>query len=514
MTAIHATEHLTGLQLAMPSSTDTEPTTRTITGIIVPFDVIAERTSLGQPVKFLAGCLKPPADLSRVKLLMDHDHQQPVGVCTHLEQSPTAALATFKLPDGATSDAALASAASGLRDGLSVGVSIRRGYASEDGSHFIVAEAVVDEVSLVALPAFTDARITQVRASITPNPTPDPDQEPPMSDTDQTDDQTPDTPTAQPPAQFTAAPAFQATPAATQAPDLNARFAQVASLIQAGKSASEITAALADVTPAADKGGGLLTTQELGELWTAHKTTRYWIERASTMQPLTSGLKQRGWAWKIRPVVADYEGNKTEIAGSPVETQLFETDTLRMSGGWDIDRIYVDLADGEMLRSIADGAVVDYQVKTDAKQRAVIVAAATAIPAPASLPAAIVEMGQRAAAIGSRLDYIALAPDVWSALAMLTRDEIPWWLSSAGLIDGQGQPDGARVWVDPGLARGQIVAGDKRATIWREKNPPVRIQAVDLPRGGVDIAVFGYYSQLISEPKAIFKGTVPASPAP
>ena len=39
-------------------------------------------------------------------------------------------------------------------------------------------------------------------------------------------------------------------------------------------------------------------------------------------------------------------------------------------------------------------------------------------------------------------------------------------------------------------------------------------QAVDLPRGGVDAGVFGYYAGLVNEPRAVFKGSTTTVPAP
>src|SRR5690606_16303258 len=86
------------------------------------------------------------------------------------------ASATFHVPPNANGanperDQALADAANGVRDGFSVGVDITAHEFDDDGT-LIVNAGHIREVSLCAVPALDDARVTSVAAS-SPTPTPE-----------------------------------------------------------------------------------------------------------------------------------------------------------------------------------------------------------------------------------------------------------------------------------------------------------------------------------------------------
>nr|UXE44755.1 hypothetical protein Hi04_10k_c361_00019 [uncultured bacterium] len=141
---------------------------RTITGMVAPFGRIG--MTAGKKWMFTAGSLKyAPSQINRIKLLQDHDGDQPVGFLAKTWATPEGQFGTFKVGRGPAGDAALQSAADGVRDGLSVGV----GHAGDDsGFTFsdqdgvnVITSAPWRETSLVALPAFQDARTTAVTMS-------------------------------------------------------------------------------------------------------------------------------------------------------------------------------------------------------------------------------------------------------------------------------------------------------------------------------------------------------------
>ena len=509
------TVDLEELTLSLPTPPAVDVERRTITGLIVPFGVVADRTNAG-PVKFAAGSLLVPSDLSRIKLLIDHDPKQSVGYCIALDQTPAGAVATFKVAPGPAGDDALAQAGPDqrTRDGLSVGIDPRRRHRPADGQHIEVTAAALNEVSLCSMPAYSEARVTRVIASTHRKETTKMDEETNI----ETSAPAPVTAAAQPagdmitpavqPAPFTAAQ-----PASQPASSLEV-FEQVASMLQTGMTGAQITAALADVTTAADPAHSLLPAGIIEKAWQAHEAERPYINNAVTnTKPLGTGFKLMAWGWKTRPTVGDYEGNKTEIPSTGVEDVLFEGPVYRVAGGNDVDRIFVDMGDGQMIDELFEGYLADYMLKSDAKVRAALLAAARNLNsgaefvAPASLPAALVTLGL-AMPKGSRIDYVAVAEDVWSDVAGLTRDQVPWWLSSADGLDigtSEGTIGRTKFWVDPELASGEVLGGDKRAHTYREKKPPVKVQAVDVAKGGVDLAVFGYAAQFTSEPRAIIK---------
>jgi HK97 family phage prohead protease len=137
---------------------------RTVTGTAVHYGTIG-RTSAG-PVVFAPGSLTRSltARASKVRLCLEHDRARVVGRLTDYDDGPTALLASFRIAGTPAGDLALVEAAEGVRDGLSVGVDVIHATRDRDGA-LVVTEAALHEVSLVAFPAYDDARLTDVAAS-------------------------------------------------------------------------------------------------------------------------------------------------------------------------------------------------------------------------------------------------------------------------------------------------------------------------------------------------------------
>lgn len=152
--------------------------TRTISGAAVPWGGIAAK--YGFRFRFERGSIEWHADVGRVKMLQDHDFTRPVGRATAIADGDGSLDVAFKIGSGPTRDAALADASDGIVDGLSVGVDFAMpGDPNFDAENpdviddpdnpgvMLVRRATLREVSLTALPAFDDARVTTVQASHT-----------------------------------------------------------------------------------------------------------------------------------------------------------------------------------------------------------------------------------------------------------------------------------------------------------------------------------------------------------
>jgi HK97 family phage prohead protease len=142
---------------------------RTIEGIAVPYGKIGMYG--GMKFRFRRGSLQW-SDVSRVKLLRSHDFTQAIGVATELKDSPAGLRAKFKVARGPEGDRALELAEDGVLDGLSVGVDFNAAVDTEqasrgDRSVMDVIRGDLREVSLTPMPAFDDARVTRVAASLT-----------------------------------------------------------------------------------------------------------------------------------------------------------------------------------------------------------------------------------------------------------------------------------------------------------------------------------------------------------
>lgn len=151
------------LTTAAAFAVDTE--SRTITGLAVPYDQVARNN--GRRFRFAPGSLKYVA-VNRVKLLRDHDNSKALGKAISLTETPQGLVAKFAVSAGAAGDEALALAVDEVLDGLSVGVDWREEDLVDDPKNRgvkLVTSAALREVSLTAVPAFDDSRLTSVKAA-------------------------------------------------------------------------------------------------------------------------------------------------------------------------------------------------------------------------------------------------------------------------------------------------------------------------------------------------------------
>jgi hypothetical protein len=147
-----------GSQVTLDAAGDTP--SRTISGIAVPYNVTAT-VSDGTQVMFRPGAL--PVDGKAPKLFMYHDASQPVGLVTGRVDTDEGMLFTAKVSKTAAGDDALELAKDGVIDSVSVGVNPTE-Y-DMDGDIMVVTAADWMELSLVPIPAFAGATITDVAAS-------------------------------------------------------------------------------------------------------------------------------------------------------------------------------------------------------------------------------------------------------------------------------------------------------------------------------------------------------------
>lgn len=504
---------MTTITFTAPATIEAADTdARTLRGVVMPW-AVAGRTSAGV-LSVPRGALHLPADLRRVKLFREHGRTTPIGYAVHADDSEAGLAMTFRVAATADGDQALVEASEGLRDAFSVEMD------ADDVREGVVHNAQLRAVAQVAMPAYDDARIAASETE------PD-DAETDADDTD--DEEEPDVPEEETieaghvPAEHARRQGNQLTISGAPAPRTFAEAAAQLAIsaqhrgITAASSAEEITAALADITPAPDTNGlanAFLRPQWLGELWTPEYSQRDFIDAIGS-QPLTS-MKWQGWKWEQRPEVDKYEGNKTEIPTNPVSIVPAEGEAYRVAGGWDVDRIFLDLGSPGFVEALFSAATADYRMKSEAWLAEDLLADATVPPdaAPTDLIGAIDEIVRFLTMQGARLSFIAMSADLWSTFIGLSRDEVPWWLveqASVNLGDTSTNVAGIRVFVNHALPANTVIGGDRRAIDFRETGP-IRVQAVNLPNGGVDIAVFGYQGTLLQDARGLARVTVAAAP--
>lgn len=167
------------------SSIECSEERREISGKIVPMGTgEIGNTNMGGVV-FEAGAINIE-DVSKIKLLSQHDIKKPVGRMIAAETRADGIYATFKLSRSTGGNDALIQAQEGLVSGLSVGAEVIASKPSRDG-HIVVSAAKLKEVSLVTEPAFKSAQVLEIAAEETPveeTPT-QPESEPIVEETTQ-----------------------------------------------------------------------------------------------------------------------------------------------------------------------------------------------------------------------------------------------------------------------------------------------------------------------------------------
>jgi HK97 family phage prohead protease len=135
---------------------------RTITGIAVPYGVAATVAD-GTEVIFEQGSL--PIEGKAPRLYMNHDSNQAIGIVTERVDTPEGMLFSAKISKTVAGDEALQLALDGVLDSVSVGVNPTKTRANKDGSLTVLAADWI-ELSMVPVPAFAGAMITDIAASI------------------------------------------------------------------------------------------------------------------------------------------------------------------------------------------------------------------------------------------------------------------------------------------------------------------------------------------------------------
>jgi HK97 family phage prohead protease/HK97 family phage major capsid protein len=138
---------------------------RTISGLLVPWNQVA-RSGFAK-WRFGRGSLRWHS-AKRVKLNLNHERREAIGVAVRLEEVATGLDGTFKIARGDQGDRALALAEDGVLDGFSIELDF-----DDDSDGWEPAEEGVRQVrrgrlagvALTGFPAFDDARVDRIAAA-------------------------------------------------------------------------------------------------------------------------------------------------------------------------------------------------------------------------------------------------------------------------------------------------------------------------------------------------------------
>jgi len=143
------------------------PEKRTISGIALPWGMVADNGMAKW--RFAKDSVRYDKGLiSRIKLNLNHDRSQPVGVARRVQSTPAGLDVTFEIAEVPEGDRVLQLAKNNVLDGFSIEVDFRDGdewvVDPADRSVRLVRQATLSGVALTAFPAFDDARVEKVVA--------------------------------------------------------------------------------------------------------------------------------------------------------------------------------------------------------------------------------------------------------------------------------------------------------------------------------------------------------------
>jgi HK97 family phage prohead protease len=478
---------------------------REISGKIVPMGTgEVGNTNLGAYV-FEAGSIDI-ADVSKIKLLSQHDVKKPIGRMTAAEVREDGIYATFKLSRSTGGNDALIQAQEGLVSGLSVGAEIVSSKPSRAG-HTVVTAAKLKEVSLVTEPAFKSAQVLEIAAEESL-----PAEETPTTESETVVEET--TPVEATPVEAAAVEAARPTVTAMAYSkpriDTNpAVFLENSIRAQLGDDNARQYLAAASDTDTTDV-AGLVPTRQLTEIINNKSTAgRPSIDAISTGTLPDAGFKFQIPRVKEVPTVAE-TAEKAAFSDTQVEIEYLDVTVKKYAG--------MQLFDVEVLDRTSPAFFAELQsLMADAYAKATNVAVRTAIQTGASADGTAITLPWDGAEMAG---FIARASDsIYTNTLRFAQSVIvspTQWSNIMGMVDGQNRPLfiasqpqnaagnvsqslrgsllGLDLYVDyslTGVADGSILVVNRDSYTWYESSR-LQLRADKVGTGQVEVGYYGY----------------------
>jgi HK97 family phage prohead protease len=334
---------------------------RTISGKIVTWDEQGS-TSAGLTV-----FEKDSIDFSKpVKLLLEHERTKPLGKLIDITATDTGLEATFRLAKTFSADDALEEAATGLRDGFSVGVKINE-WKNEEGV-LRIKSSTLQEVSLVTEPAIDSARVAEVAASETPENS-EATAEDTTTEENKVSEITSEAPIATEAVEATQAPVVTANYMAYTKPrvDTNVTAGQYAAAqiraIQGDNDARDLLAALAIGT--VTENTGMVPPNYLRDVIGVIDSSRPFIDSIERAPLPASGLKIFTPVLGAQAIVGE-TAEGVEYASQDTAVTFQENNIVKFAGANVINQEVLDRSDPSFLDLLIRELAASYAQKTDA----------------------------------------------------------------------------------------------------------------------------------------------------
>lgn len=498
--------------------------TRKVRGLLLPFGELSRPNQSGtESIMFSADSITLPRDPSVVTLNIGHDRFNPIGRATALSKSLRGVEAEFAIADTDEGDAYLAG---GFRK-LSAEVAgiIRRGaqavqsrltgaaavpegafasaglFALAEGEEITEASDEPTETKEETTETFTDEQGVEHERTVTRVTRVDGETTTITETIVITEPEAPAEGEAEVPNATVPGSLFHRgnTSSPQSEPITQAMFAAtVAAAIRQPEQAETLLAALNDVkvSGANQVGTAAIAPDYIGEIWSGIPFARRIIPLL--MHGDLTSLRTIGWRWVVEPEVAEWVGNKANVPSNTPTTESSEWGFQRFAGGWDLAREFIDFGETEVVNSFLTAAAGSYAKKSDAWALAQLLAAATSSAVsdlPADVPDALVGIVDGALGIianDARPSYAIVNPTDYRPLLFTKKSDVLEYLNlGLGLEDGD--LSGFSIVPHTGVPAGEVVVGAREAAAVHEMpGSPIRVNALDMVKGGVDEALFGY----------------------
>jgi HK97 family phage prohead protease len=501
--------------VAVPVTLDAaagEDSPRTITGVAVPWDTPAV-VSGGQKVQFLRGAFD--VNQKPAKLIENHDMSQLRGVVHELVDDESGLLFSAKFAKTTASDQAIELVKAGAYDSVSVGaVPTKFKY---KGDTMIVSKANLLELSLVAIPAFSDAVITEIAASQPDEESEEEVVEPQPLDISEEETMSQEIPTVEASAETVPTAPIFAT--ARREVPLPTAAEYMSAFIAGGSAWHEMSDALRAAAP------DIVTTDTPGLLPTPILAPTYnnFIGRRPVVDAVGVKAMPAGGKVFIRPEVTTHVtigasiGEQSPSAGTLV---VFNNQvTKQIFGGYvNISEADIDWTDPAILQVVLDDMGRIYSNSTDNYAADQLVAGVSVTQAFALADVAkpevwAAEIAEASATIlsssnGNLPTHLFVSPDRWRNLVGLSDTANRPLFPQVGPMNAQGDLSpsayggnafGLQVVVDRNFASGVAIVGDASGyELYEQQKGTMSIESPStLSR---TIALRGYFAALMIDP--------------
>lgn len=293
----------------------------------------------------------------------------------------------------------------------------------------------------------------------------------------------------------------------------------IQSLAAVDRAAGELMFAALNDVKVGGVGANIIQPQWIGDVWGARTRVRKFTPLIGNAA--LAAFQIKGFKFDTKPAGAAWAGDKAAVPTNTPTTVPVTANASRWAGGHDIAREFVDFSVPEFWLSYFAYMTNDYTAWSDNLCRDALIAGATAVVRGALTgdvnPATALLVDGALAVIATEEatpSFALVGTDVYRTLLLQKKDDIIATLSlSLGLETGDLA--GFRI-VPSSVATltGKALVGSHDAATFYELPgaAPIRTEALDMVKGGVDHAFFGYAATMVNNAAALALVSAPAGP--